>query len=97
MVALLFITISFASNHVSAFSPAAADDPAKVARLKELNYHNLSNPDMIDEVERTPAYKRKKIPIQEKLFFEEEQQSRYTMGADAKLRSNNSFLFDAVD
>ena len=83
-------------NH-SAPAPAPSDDPAKVARLKELNYHNLSNPDMIDEVERTPAYKRKKIPIQEKLFFEEEQQSRYTMGADAKLRSNNSFLFDAVD
>ncbi|MFA5815175.1 MAG: cell division protein FtsZ [Bacteroidales bacterium] len=76
---------------------APAEDPAKVARLKELNYHNLSNPDIIDEVERIPAYKRKKVPIQEKMFFEDDQQSRYTMGADAKLRSNNSFLFDAVD
>ncbi|TSA39174.1 MAG: cell division protein FtsZ [Porphyromonadaceae bacterium] len=76
---------------------APAEDPAKVARLKELNYHNLSNPDIIDEVERIPAYKRKKVPIQEKMFFEDDQQSRYTMGTDAKLRSNNSFLFDAVD
>jgi cell division protein FtsZ len=74
-----------------------AEDPTKAARLKELNYHNLSNPDMIDEAERIPAYKRKKVPVQEKMFFEEEKQSRYTMGADAKLRSNNSFLFDAVD
>ena len=73
------------------------EDPVKTARLKELNYHNLSNPDIIDEVERIPAYKRKKVPIQEEMFFEEEKQSRYTLGADAKLRSNNSFLFDVVD
>ncbi len=73
------------------------EDPVKTARLKELNYHNLSNPDMIDEVERIPAYKRKKVPIQEELFFEEEKQSRYTLGTDARLRSNNSFLFDVVD
>lgn len=73
------------------------EDPARIARLKELNYHNLYNPDTIDEVERIPAYKRKKVPIQEELFFEEEKQSRYTLGADAKLRSNNSFLFDVVD
>lgn len=77
--------------------PAPAEDPSKLARLKELNYHNLSNPDIIDEVERIPAYKRKKSPVQEEMFFEEEKQSRYTMGADAKLRSNNSFLFDVVD
>jgi cell division protein FtsZ len=73
------------------------EDPVKIARLKELNYHNLANPDIIDEVERIPAYRRKKVPIQEEIFFEEEKQSRYTMGADAKLRSNNSFLFDVVD
>jgi cell division protein FtsZ len=77
--------------------PAPVEDPNKVARLKELNYHNLSNPDIIDEVERIPAYKRKKTPVQEEIFFEEEKQSRYTMGPDAKLRSNNSFLFDVVD
>lgn len=77
--------------------PGPSVDPDKLARLKELNYHNLSNPDMIDEVERIPAYKRKKVPLEDKLFSEEEQQSRYTMGADARLRSNNSFLFDVVD
>jgi cell division protein FtsZ len=77
--------------------PAPAEDPTVTARLKELNYHNLSNPDILDEVERIPAYKRKKIPIQEEFFFEEEKQSRYTMGPDARLRQNNSFLFDVVD
>jgi len=77
--------------------PAPAEDAARLARLKELNYHNLSNPDIIDEVERIPAYKRKKLPIQEELFFGEEKQSRYTLGSDAKLRSNNPFLFDVVD
>jgi len=76
---------------------APIEDPARTARLKELNYHNLANPDLIDEVERVPAYKRKKVPVQEEMFFEEEKQSRYTMGPDAKLRSNNSFLFDVVD
>lgn len=83
--------------HDQHISPVPAEDPHKMARLKELNYHNLSNPDLIDEVERIPAYKRKKVPVQEEIFFEEEKQSRYTMGADAKLRSNNSFLFDVVD
>ncbi len=78
-------------------SKAPLDEQGNIARLKELNYHNLSNPDIIDEVERIPAYKRKKLPIQEDLLFEEEKQSRYTLGADAKLRSNNSFLFDVVD
>lgn len=82
-------------NHSAPAAPA--ENAAKMARLKELNYHNLSNPDIIDEVERIPAYKRKKVPIQEEMLFEEEKQSRYTMGADAKLRSNNPFLFDAVD
>ncbi len=78
--------------------PAAPkEDPVRVARLKELNYHNLSNPDILDEVERIPAYKRKKGPIQEAMFFEESKESRYTLGPDAKLRSNNSFLFDVVD
>jgi hypothetical protein len=77
--------------------PTPPEDQIKAARLRELNYHNLSNPDILDEVERVPAYKRKKIPIQEKMIFEEEPQSRYTMGPDARLRSNNSFLFDAVD
>jgi cell division protein FtsZ len=86
------------SIHFERTPPTApAEDPGKLARLKELNYHNLSNPDIIDEVERIPAYKRKKTPVQEEMFFEEEKQSRYTMGADAKLRSNNSFLFDVVD
>ncbi|MFA6127535.1 MAG: cell division protein FtsZ [Bacteroidales bacterium] len=86
------------SIHFDDPAPSApVEDAAKMARLKEFNYHNLANPDIIDEVERIPAYKRKKVPIQEKMFFEDEQQSRYTMGADAKLRSNNSFLFDVVD
>jgi cell division protein FtsZ len=89
------ITDSIHSDHPTPAAPV--EDAAKAARLKELNYHNLSNPDIIDEVERIPAYKRKKVPVQEKMFFEEEKQSRYTMGTDSKLRSNNSFLYDAVD
>ena len=70
----------------------------KTERLKQFNYHSLTNPDIIDEVERVPAYKRKKMPVQQEMFLEQEEvQSRYTIGPDAKLRANNSYLFDAVD
>ncbi len=69
----------------------------KTERLRQFNYHSLSNPDLIDEAERIPAYKRRKLPHQQDMFFEKETESRYTIGADAKLRANNSYLFDAVD
>jgi hypothetical protein len=69
----------------------------KTERLRQFNYHSLSNPDLIDEAERVPAYKRRKLPLQQDMFLEQETESRYTIGADAKLRANNSYLFDAVD
>jgi len=75
----------------------AEDEKMKTERLKQFNYHSLSNPDLIDEAERVPAYKRKKMPLQQDMFLEQETESRYTIGADAKLRANNSYLFDAVD
>jgi cell division protein FtsZ len=74
------------------------EERIKTERLKQFNYHSLSNPDIIDEVERVPAYKRKKLPVQQEMFLEQEEvQSRYTIGPDARLRANNSYLFDAVD
>ncbi|MFH0761270.1 MAG: cell division protein FtsZ [Bacteroidota bacterium] len=73
------------------------EDKMKTERLRQFNYHSLSNPDLIDEAERVPAYKRRKLPVQQDMFLEQQTESRYTIGADAKLRANNSYLFDAVD
>lgn len=73
------------------------EEKMKTERLRQFNYHSLSNPDLIDEAERVPAYKRRKLPVQQDMFMEQETESRYTIGADAKLRANNSYLFDAVD
>ncbi len=78
-------------------SPDPAAEKIKNERLSQFNYHSISNPDLIDEVERVPAYKRKKFPVQQEMFTEQEVQSRYTIGPDAKLRANNSYLFDVVD
>ena len=78
-------------------SPDPAEEKMKNERLRQFNYHSISNPDLIDEVERVPAYKRKKFPVQQEMFTEQESQSRYTIGPDAKLRANNSYLFDVVD
>lgn len=75
----------------------AEEEKMKTERLRQFNYHSLSNPDLIDEAERVPAYKRRKLPLQQDMFMEQETESRYTIGADAKLRANNSYLFDAVD
>jgi cell division protein FtsZ len=70
----------------------------KAERLKALNYNNLSDPNQLDEIEKTPAYKRKKSPVQPGIFEEAEAKSRYTIGSDDKgLKPNNPYIFDAVD
>ncbi len=86
-------------NQEPRLSPPLNDDERiKTERLKKLNYRNLSNPDLIDEVERIPAYKRRSLAMQqETLFKEEEPQSRITVGSDSKIRSNNPYLHDVVD
>jgi len=83
------------------FTRPAPKDPEeeriKIERLKQFNYHALNNPDLIDDLERIPAYKRRNRAVQQDMFPEQETESRYTLGADARLRANNSYLFDAVD
>ncbi len=67
-------------------------------RLRALNYTNISDPKKVDELEREPAYKRKHIPVQGEMFPEEKETSRYTVGGKGnRLRSNNTYLHDAVD
>lgn len=67
-------------------------------RLRALNYTNIRDPKKVDELEREPAYKRRHIPVQKDIFPENEEKSRYTVGGkDNRLRSNNTYLHDAVD
>ncbi|MCD6332576.1 MAG: cell division protein FtsZ [Bacteroidales bacterium] len=76
--------------------PPKAEDP-KAELLRAYDYRNLSDPKKIDEAERVPAFKRRKGSPQRAIFEETEQESRFTLGRDAKLRPNNSYLHDAVD
>lgn len=73
------------------------DEKHKVEKLREFNYRNFNDQDMIDEAERIPAYKRKNFPIEQKSLFEEENQSRLTIGPDGRIRAKNSFLHDVAD
>jgi len=67
-------------------------------RLKAFNYNNMYDSDKVDQIEKIPAYKRKKNPDQPEIFPKEELESRYTVsGSDARLRANNPYLHDAVD
>jgi len=68
------------------------------ARLKALNYNNTFDPDNIEQMEKIPAFKRKKEAVQPEIFPRDASESRYTMGSkDNRLRANNSYLHDAVD
>jgi cell division protein FtsZ len=68
------------------------------ARLKALNYNNLYDTDNIEQMEKIPAFKRKKEAVQPEIFPKEVSESRYTLGSkDNRLRANNSYLHDAVD
>ena len=56
----------------------------------------------IDEIESIPAYKRKKVKIDNQLSGSENEVSKYTLSSDretntVRLRDNNSYLYDVVD
>jgi len=58
--------------------------------------------DNIDEIENEPAYKRKKIKIDQPVPSKESNVSRYSLEDDedentTRLRPNNSYLHDNVD
>ncbi len=75
-----------------------SQEKRNAARLKAFNYNNIYDSDNIDQIEKIPAFKRKRLPVQPEIFPREELESRYTVGGkDARLRANNSYLHDAVD
>lgn len=89
------------NKHKESFDPFFEDNERerlKAERLKAMNFNNLSNSEQLDELEKTPAYKRKQDHVQKDIFEETEAKSRYTIGGkNTGLRQNNSFLHDAVD
>ena len=75
-----------------------SQEKRNTARLKAFNYNNIYEPENIDQIEKVPAFKRKRVPVQSEIFPKEELESRFTIGGkDARLRENNSYLHDAVD
>ncbi|MCZ2249380.1 MAG: cell division protein FtsZ [Bacteroidia bacterium] len=71
----------------------------RVARLKDFNFKLAKN--NLHEMENTPAYKRKNVPLDNTTHSSASQVSRYTLseGEDKKIeiKPNNSFLHDNVD
>ena len=70
-------------------------------RIKELNISPSGTGDYIDELENTPAYKRKKVKIEQVKHSEETKVSQYSLVNDqdhqVKLSKDNPYLHDAID
>ncbi|WOD44362.1 cell division protein FtsZ [Hwangdonia lutea] len=68
-------------------------------KMKEFNYK--FNSAKIDDIEKTPAYKRQGVNLEEAKHSSETDMSRTSIGLDdnddIQLRNNNSFLHDNVD
>ena len=69
-------------------------------KLKDFNYKFHNNSSYIDQLEKTPAYKRSGLDLNEN-SLQNNQNSRISIGNDsnndAQLRTNNSYLHDNVD
>ncbi len=70
-------------------------------KRKELNLTPSTTGDYIDELENTPAYKRKKVKIEQVKHSEETKVSQYSLVNDqdhqVKLSKDNPYLHDAID
>jgi len=70
-------------------------------RMKEIAGTSSNTGDIIDELENTPAYKRKKVKIEEVKHSEETKVSEYSLVNDKdhqiKLSKENPYLHDAID
>ena len=72
-----------------------------IDRLKQLSNHKICDPEKVDNIEKEPAFKRKKIDISDQKHSEESNISRYSLFDDPEqgpsLRSDNGYLHDNVD
>ncbi len=71
------------------------------SRLKDKNYLNINEREEIEEMERQPAFERKKISINLSGKSSENPVSRYTLSDEKdkgpRFRPNNGYLHDNVD
>ncbi|TVR73599.1 MAG: cell division protein FtsZ [Marinilabiliales bacterium] len=71
------------------------------SRLKEKNYLNVNEKEEIEELERQPAFERKKISLNFSKRSSGNPVSRYTLSEDGengpKFRADNGYLHDNVD
>ncbi len=68
----------------------------RIQQLKSLS-NNLNNISDLEDLENTPAYIRRGINLEENPSTSNSPISRYTLGGEEGLKSNNSFLHDNVD
>ncbi len=72
----------------------------RIEKLKNLSY-KLKTESGLEELEKEPAYKRKKVELDNSNPSEESKVSRFSLYEDeekkVEVRSNNSFLHDNVD
>lgn len=68
----------------------------RIAKIKAMSM-KMKNPSGIEDLENTPAYIRRNVKLDQLGHSSESNVSRYTLGEDDDLRSNNSFLHDNVD
>ena len=72
----------------------------RIEKLKNLSY-KLKTESGLEELEKEPAYKRKKVDLDNSKPSEESKVSRFSLYEDeekkVEVRSNNSFLHDNVD
>ncbi len=86
------------NSSISAILKERADE----RRMKMKNFNYKFNNSKIDDIEKTPAYKRQGLDLEETQHSSSETNiSRTTIGTDdnddIQLRNNNSFLHDNVD
>lgn len=72
----------------------------RIEKLKQLSYR-ASNPSMLNDLEKEPAYKRKNVKLENVLSSDQTNYSRFALNDDGnnrpEIRPNNSFLHDRVD
>ncbi len=72
----------------------------RIEKMKQISYR-VNNPNMLTDLEKEPAYKRKNIKLENVLSSEQNNLSRYSLNDEGEnrhqLRPNNNFLHDRVD
>lgn len=71
----------------------------RIKRLRDISIQ-LKTPQDIDEIERVPAYQRKKVELEEVKYSDDSQVSRYTLNTNEdapEISESNPYIHDNVD